>query len=151
MRYNLLYGETVRNKDGGNETLATCILNRLKDEYNPIAAAIELAAAGGGITATAMIFEMLKLGKASTVLGRGAGYYLIAQDLRVLLALKDAGLWCQEEKCVAFVEKVITTNARSKWNPRYWLDSPTYECIACPEGSDEVFPNSDGEVWREKP
>jgi hypothetical protein len=69
---------------------------------------------------------------------RGGAGFFIYDSLRDMLTVADCIDWCTEEKCTQFVPKV----------KKDWYRWPLIYCSKCPEGTDEVNVDENGEVWR---
>ena len=132
------------NKQGG----AKCIKDRVS-AMNPLASNIFNALAASGLLTGYGLAEILGSATAKKVITR-AGIVLSTFDvLKMFYDLAEAGKWCRKQKCTETVEKEKVIKQRGYANVYGWFVGREYCVYECPDGSDEVYTNSNGEAWRE--
>ena len=142
-RYVLNYGPdnwVPYGDDGGtyNQPLAQCMYDEVLQRNNVFANAVSTAIANGATGLGSLLAAAIGQGSLATYLTEAGIFLTIGQLLNLAVDTVGAYDHCKEEKCMATVAKI----------PKPWNEWPWFICEKCPDGSEEVDLDDNGEGWR---
>lgn len=125
--------------------IAECTFREF-EKANPLAArAIRAAAEGGATLAISGFAQAVGSKSLSRWSFRIGAAVFIYEEIKVMTDFIRAFNLCDSEVCVTFVAPINVTKQRAWYNPMRYIIGPTYICLECPAGSDEVAEPAPGE------
>ena len=134
----------------GYSSLENCTVWKF-EEKNPISSRVIKGGLSWSISsivgAASRLFNSPGLGRGGSILSFGYG---LNEAIKAMTDFIEAYDTCNSELCKKLVSPVKTEKPRAWYNPARLWDGPTYICLECPKGTDEVKEPAPGEWVQRK-